>query len=476
MAAHNETDEWNTGSLGDMVVFSLYSVYWLPTTCLFIMRRNHEPIKTRGLLSPLIQAGFTMVYFIIVLFQDAGFIDNCLFTYFAIVMLPPFWIYPSFLRAFQLWASYVWNFQKLKHSIQQLKNQHKQNKHQEVQGESGPPTPIEGDPEKRTSRVRESEFLLLGKYRWMANERIQVGIYFGVLAVCIIVALLIFGLHDYPTIVAAEYRSCPDSETMAAAAEVVVAIIVMALAIAFLWKVEDTMWIKMEMKWTFIIGTPLFILWFITWIITSIPTDVPLAFVLLAMFSTHMVIILAPVIVSYKWESNLMSRNKAEKASLMELEDPKGSKSQSLATGKKLDLMGVVMDHPILLASFETYCAKSFSIESVLFLQSVKKFVNDYEADKALAAAKKIRSEFLDVGSYSTINLDDGIIQNIVEAIDENNISRELFWTASCSVHDSLKYGPFAMWRNSPFCAKALKDANLTSLDDLTSMIEVVVK
>jgi len=457
-------------SISFLFFFALYTTYWLPTTLLYWLRRQYEPIKSRELNSTMIQALYTQVYFTILCIQNAGFF-SCVASYFVIGFLPVLWFYPYFLRALQLWASYVWNFQRMKLSIQAKKQQSHLSVFPGGSTEDTSPTnpvksPLSGadDPAKTIS--------LLGKYSWVARKRYQMMAFLAWEVLLIVITLVVFFSVDWPAMRLAgaedEGADCPYTLVFLAGAEVGFGLILMAICSFGLWRVQDNLWIKSELKYSFYIGFPLFAIWLIL-ILFNANSGIALIFVLLGLFCSHVVFITIPLIISYNWERKYktvhLTRAKHE-SPLTEMEDNQEAE-KSFITGKKRDLIDIVIENDILLSSFEKFCAKSFCVESILFLKSVHKYVKEYDPIKAPRMAREMEIEYLSKNSNTEINLDDIILKGVVEAIHEENITKDLFFKASRSVHDFLKYGPFEMWRHSSGCSKALAEAGITSLNDL---------
>jgi len=272
------------------------------------------------------------------------------------------------------------------------------------------------------------------------------------------IILLIFGFVDWTEMQdGGEELVCPMTLVLIAAIQVGVGLLLMAICTVGLWKVEDNLWIKQELKYSLSLGLPLFVLIITTYTVSH---ELSLLFIFLALFCSHFIIITIPLIISLKWER----RYSRHSIRVVSVEHDHQHVGESLMTGIRRDLLDVVLENQILSASLEHFCAKSFCIESVLFLKAVKRFVRDYDPEKAQRIAEELETKFLTRDSNSEINVLADIIVSIVEAIHEHNVTKEIFWPASRSVHDSLIFGPFEMWKQSAACKAAMREAKINDL------------
>lgn len=116
----------------------------------------------------------------------------------------------------------------------------------------------------------------------------------------------------------------------------------------FLWRIEDEVWIKKELRICVFNGMPLFILWGIGTFTNYFPRALTIGFLFLAIGFSHIYGIVCPLILTYYWRSKLKKTPNDE--------------SQLRLFGKK-DPMLFVFEHEILLKSFETFCVKTFCVE-----------------------------------------------------------------------------------------------------------------
>ena len=92
------------------------------------------------------------------------------------------------------------------------------------------------------------------------------------------------------------------------------------------------------------------------------------------------------------------------------------------------------------------FCFKKWCIECLLFYKEVLRYRS---AENREELANDIRKRFLDPDSPMTLNLDDGVGEEIIGKFEKGAIDENLFIKAEKDVKHFLIYGVFMEWENT---------------------------
>ena len=138
--------------------------------------------------------------------------------------------------------------------------------------------------------------------------------------------------------------------------------VLVGLAVYFLWRVEDTLFLKQELRIAVILGIPLFVFWAVVAFTNFLSSDYSLSALIILIVLAHTLSVIVPLILSYRVAPSTLYRE------VFGNDNSSSRRTLSLQPQGKRDVLSVVMENPILAASFEKFCAKSFCIERSLFV------------------------------------------------------------------------------------------------------------
>ena len=77
-----------------LAILIVYGIYWVLGTIGYLVRRNYEPIKSRGVWAPLSQSTYGMIHFALLTLQEAYPIP-CVYPYVSNALVILLWLFVS---------------------------------------------------------------------------------------------------------------------------------------------------------------------------------------------------------------------------------------------------------------------------------------------------------------------------------------------------------------------------------------------
>ena len=114
-----------------------------------------------------------------------------------------------------------------------------------------------------------------------------------------------------------------------------------------------------------------------------------------------------------------------------------------------VDIFQAVLDHPLLLEAFTEFSVKEWSVENVLFYQTVKDFKDHFEArsQNSASTALRIITEYIKPGAPMEIDLDHSVRKDFTEA--QTNPQPDMFDEPQRLVFNLMKNDTFAKWQKT---------------------------
>ena len=97
----------------EVPLLTIYIIAYIPTITIFMMRRNIEPIASRGWELVLLQS-IVSVYVFFSLAIDSKFLNSCYPVFISQGVLIPLLGFPYFFRSWSLWFNYYYGLGLLK--------------------------------------------------------------------------------------------------------------------------------------------------------------------------------------------------------------------------------------------------------------------------------------------------------------------------------------------------------------------------
>ena len=95
---------------------------------------------------------------------------------------------------------------------------------------------------------------------------------------------------------------------------------------------------------------------------------------------------------------------------------------------------------------FQKFAVRSWCVEILIFFTAVRDFRVSTPDEKLPLTAQQIYQDFFSDSASMDVNIDEVLKNEVVEAIKENVINREMFVKCEKQVYSMLKFGPFRMW------------------------------
>jgi len=125
-------------------------------------------------------------------------------------------------------------------------------------------------------------------------------------------------------------------------------------------------------------------------------------------------------------------------------------------TNHNADILHVIVDNEILLASFKNYCVKNWSVENLMFYMAVNSFKEQSNYESAMyesamyESARHIRDNFIMVGSCTEINIDGEIRKLLVEQIKNQQVTGNMFDAAQDHISNLMRQDTMVAWQSTP--------------------------
>lgn len=422
----------NGYELQDLAFLITFSVLYLAGLPLFIIRRQKEPIRSRGWLLVILQLSVLMVDLPI---RTAASQIGCFMTLAEDLFLIPLWTYPYFVRCAVLWMHFTAQT-SLSHFI---KNP---------------------DANSRSNRVILS---ILGKFEWMLTNMGQLVTFLVLFTTTLIVLLTFYFGTDLNTIVC--YSNAVFTFQIF---QGILFVIFLLLFVILLWRVQDAYLIKVEMILAFCCGLPVFLLWIVGTVLNWNNFWLALTLNLGQLFSLFSMWM--PIYATYRYEkySQLQDDNLEDKAGIqrpnvvVELEGRSSARS-SRSLDNELDF---VINHQVLGELFEQFAIQTWAVENLLFVKAVNQYKQLEEGDRQQSAIKII-DDFILQRSRAEINIDKTLREELIEMDQRKEYSKDMFAKVEKEMCSLLREGPLVLFRNSGLCTQALKELGAASVHEL---------
>ena len=294
--------------------FGVYLALYVPLNILFIIRRNIEPIASRGWILAVLQSFIGCFCFFSTTISNKTI--TCYPTFLTQALLMPLWAFPYFIRSWNLWFNYYYGLGLLKINPKD-------------------------DTMKSMSSSTKGKYRMLKwilEKRWLVSTQFQVGLF------CII-AVVFFILG----IVAVQLGYTPENCGNSFMSDIVytqfgVVVLFIALAIQQLWNIEDPYYIKLELKTSLVVGIITFIIWIVSTFANFPLPIIPGFWTAQCIVAYFFITICMPLFYSFRL-STLFKKERKDKIEM--------KKSDTSKENFDDDLLVLALRHPIMLKSFE---------------------------------------------------------------------------------------------------------------------------
>jgi len=470
----------DTEDIVDLVLSSIFFALYLVGVPLFLVRRNKEPIRSRGWALGVLQMSAIGIDMILRLL---GFTYlPCLLLYIRGMTILTVWVYPYFLRCFALW--YFFSLQQTLLSLYsplarsssterlskgQIPTVDPNNLPPPEQGEEG-----EGEGEgegKSGGRERNPSVaysildtfkgrLLRGIQRrpWLISTRFQL---LACLVLFLISLVLALGTHfPFET----EGNCYPFLPTLAInVLQSVGALLLLFLFCYLLWDATDAYMIKLELFLASILMLPLFILWAVAFVFDWKGVVFPGLWIDLAQVMS-LISIYIPLVGSY-----LLNQQKTE----LETEREGEEKTDQRKRADEEFLFALEGDIPK--KHFEQFVTECWAIENLIFHRRVTEY-KLLPPQKLQQEAKRIFDECIAVNSLYQINIDVELLEKIAEEIKSEKVSSTTFDEAHKHCLNLLRYSVFRLWKEKHSYKALLKNYGVSELLELKNLTTKSIK
>ena len=249
-------------------IFPFYNLFFFPFLTLMIIRRKQEPIQSRGWEVVILQsiAQYFSFFFLSV---PTNYI-TCYPIIFTELSVLPLCLFPYFIRSWTLWFKFAHNQQVLKYKTM-----------------SDVGAPIFFQTKKR-----------------LASRKFQMCVFLGLFLFSLVIFL------SMAFVVKLDQGTCNSVYFNAVIiSEFVVCVVMIIIAIISLWRVQDSYYIKFELKTMLFVSCFFFSLWAMSTVLNFPPPFVPSLFSNLSMMFTLPATVIFPTMMSYKFQ-NLQIKEK----------------------------------------------------------------------------------------------------------------------------------------------------------------------
>lgn len=392
-----------------------YTVYFAVFLAWFLLRRDQEPIKSRGWQFVVCSAVASWVYIVIDAidfdfrnFTLGWYVFSCYPEAFNSALFVPMWFFPYFFRAYVLYLRFRLNDEGV----------------------------------QLAERYQLSSWVFA--HRWSLMPRTFFIIYFSLLVIFFLVAIgMIWGLgmNQIDPVTGWGYyqgvSNCLNQIITLIAAQGALCVVGIIVFVILIWKVRDGFGFKIELICILAVGLPILVVWVIQAMgLVDYPYQLPsIVWEELLVFATFNISVVLPTIFSYmpKYNSAVLvithSGSGSELGSGHTVSQAAEQDRQSIAASEvykpgSAKFFIQLLDDPVLSEEFKQFCVELWCVENCSFYFAATKFfdsriTNPVELRKK---AEEIYNMYIKTGSQLEINIEAPVrekIQEILEGDDE---------------------------------------------------------
>lgn len=254
-----------------------------------------------------------------------------------------------------MWSSYLWNLQTLEESRMEAQAMTAKDRLEQL--------------ERKFAVI-----VLRGRLKFLASFWFQLSIYVIYLLASVAVVIAVHFRYDAGTTSTTDPYGCPSTQAVVAIAQGGLALFLLVVTFSLLWNTNDKLFIKRELEIGCAVGSVVLVFWGVGIFTGTLPVDVLFGLVILLIIVLHIISVVIPTIMTFKINNRYNKRMSIRSLPGFHKNGPcfcldryyaadEELMVETLTTKQHKDQLGAVLEHPVLLASLEEFCVKSFCIE-----------------------------------------------------------------------------------------------------------------